>query len=150
MAPGLATIYGGSMATRRAVLPGLIALLLAAPDRTVADGSMQPGMWEITVTVEMPGTAMALPPTVQTQCMSQKDVDAEPVPSLDQGACRATDIRRAGSKVTWKLTCSGPTPGRGEGEITYQGPTAYDGWMTLETNGVVVRTRLQARRVGGC
>ena len=138
------------MTTRLAALLGLVGLAVAAPVPATAGGPMQAGMWEVTVTVEMPGMAMPLPPTVQTQCMSQKDVDADPVPNLDKGACRATDIRRAGSKVTWKLTCSGNPPGRGEGEITYQGSTAYDGWMTLEMSGVIVRSKIQARRVGGC
>ena len=39
---------------------------------------------------------MTLPPVVQTERMSKEQVNADPVPSLDKGACRATDIRRAG------------------------------------------------------
>ncbi len=102
----------------------------------------------MSVGVDSPG--MTLPPIVQSECMSKEQVNADPVPSLDKGACRAIDIRRSGSKVTWKVSCTGTLVGRGEGEITYRSPTAYDGWMTLETSGVTIRSKVQARRVGGC
>ena len=125
-------------------------LLMGMPGAATAADQMQAGMWEVSVSVEMPGMAMPMPPTTQTQCMTKEEANADPVPSLDKGACRATDIRRSGNKVTWKLICSGTPSGRGDGEITYQGPTAYDGWMTLETSGVTVRTKISARRIGGC
>jgi len=125
------------------------ALLLTLPPLASAAERAQPGLWEVSVQVELPGVSPP-PPTTQTECLSQKDVEADPVPSLDKGACRATDVRRSGDKVTWKVVCEGPLPGRGEGEITYQSPTAYDGWMTLETGGAVVRATLKARRLGGC
>ena len=125
-------------------------LFMGMPVAASAAEQMQAGMWEVSVSVEMPGMAMPMPPTTQTQCMTKEEANADPVPSLDKGACRATDIRRSGNKVAWKLTCSGTPPGRGEGEITYQSPTGYDGWMTLETGGITVRTKISARRIGGC
>jgi hypothetical protein len=138
------------MLIRAALLVSI--LFMGMPGAASAAEQMQAGMWEVSVTVEMPGMAMAMPmpPTTQTQCMTKEEANADPVPSLDKGACRATDIRRSGNKVSWKLTCSGTPSGRGEGEITYQGPTAYDGWMTLETSGVTVRSKVSARRIGGC
>jgi hypothetical protein len=125
----------------------VLALILAPLPARPAD-RVQPGLWEVTATVELPGAATPLPPTTQTACLSQHDVDAELVPELAKGGCRVSDARRSGDKVTWKLDC-GPA-GKGQGEIVYQGPTAYQGWMTLETGGTVVRTTIRAKRVGGC
>jgi hypothetical protein len=37
--------------------------------------------------------------------------------------------------------------GKGEGKIVYRSPSAYDGWMKLETGGTIVRTTIRAGRV---
>jgi len=125
----------------------LAAALLLSPAPSRAGGRMEPGLWEVSATVELPGTASP-PPTVQTECLSQKDVDADPVPEIDKGACKVTDIVRSGDRVTWKVDC-GPV-GKGEGELTYESPTTYQGWMKLETGGTTVKTTLRARRLSGC
>ena len=111
---------------------------------------MQPGLWEVTATVEVAGLNGALPPTTQTECLTQKDVDSDPVPEFDKAACRASDVHRSGGKITWVVVCSGALTGKGRGEIQYRSATAYDGAMTLETEGMVLRTTLRARRIGGC
>ena len=128
-------------------LVALATLSLAMPVAAGAGERMQPGLWEVTATVELPGTASPAP-TTQTECLSQKDVDADPVPEFEKGACQVTNARRSGDKVTWKLDCG--QIGKGEGEVVYRSPTAYDGWMKLETGGTVVRSTLRARRLGGC
>ncbi len=127
----------------------LIALATSgsAPTAALAAEPLQPGLWEVTATTELPGMASP-PPTQQTECLTQSQVDAEPAPGLAQGACKVTDVRRAGDRTSWKVDC-GPV-GKGAGEITVRSGTEYDGWMTLETGGTVVRTTLRARRVGKC
>ncbi len=137
------------MGVARLRFAGIVfALLLAAPLAARARERMQAGLWEVTATVEVPGAAMSPPPTTQTECLSQKDVEADPVPEVEKNGCRATNVRRSGDKVTWDLDC-GPT-GKGEGEIVVRSPTAYEGWMKLEASGMVVRTTIRARRLGGC
>jgi len=132
--------------------PLALALAVLAVPSAVRAGEktkMQPGQWEISAQVEAPGVG-TLPPTTQSECLSQQDVDADPVPSVDRGACRATDVQRQGDKVTWNLACTGAMPGQGKGEIVYRSATAYDGWMTFETGGTTVKTTVRARRVGDC
>lgn len=125
----------------------IASLSLGTPTLVRGAERMQPGLWEVTVTVELPGMASP-PPTTQTECLSQKDVDADPVPEIDKGACRVKDARRSGDRVTWKLDCG--QVGKGEGELVYRSPTTYEGWMKLETGGTVVRSSIRARRVSGC
>ena len=127
--------------------PFLVPLCLALPCRGLARERMQPGLWEVTAVVDLPGEPSPSP-TTQTECLSPKDVDSDPVPQMDKGACRVTDILRSGDKVTWKVDCG--QLGKGEGEIVYESPTAYQGWMKLEAGGTVVRTAIRARRLGGC
>ncbi len=123
-------VQRGIMRTRTAAV--LAAMLVAAPVGVRAAGHMQPGLWEVTATVELPGVASP-PPTTQTECLSQKDVDAELVPEIEKGSCKVTNIRRSGDRVTWLVDCG--EVGKGDGEIVYRSPTAYEGWMKLATGG---------------
>jgi len=125
----------------------LSAASLAAPAVVRAEEHLQPGLWQVTATVDLPGLASP-GPTTQTECVSQADAEADGLPTLEKGGCRVTDLKRSGSKVTWNLDC-GPV-GKGQGEIVYRSSTEYEGWMKLETAGTVVRTTLHAKRVGGC
>ena len=132
-------------ANRLALL--VAALSCATPILVRAEGRATPGLWEVTAKVELAGVVSPAP-TTQTECLSQKDVEADSVPEIEKGACRVTDVRRSGDKVSWKVDCG--AVGKGEGEIAYRSPTAYEGWMKLETGGTVVRTTLRAKRLGGC
>lgn len=127
----------------------LLSASIGIPQVANADRHhMEPGLWEVTSTVELPGVPNPPAPTTQTECLSQKDVDADPVPELSQGECRVTDALRSGDTVTWKLDCG--ATGKGEGQVEYRSPTEYQGFMKLETGGTVVRTVIRARRIGGC
>ncbi len=134
------------MKTRVLVL-GVAGLWLATSAAAREGERLQPGLWQVTATVEMPGTTSP-PPTTQTQCLSQDEVDADPAPGFSQGACQVTDVHRTGAKTTWKVDCG--ALGKGQGEVAVQSSTSYDGSMTLETAGVVIRTSIRARRLGKC
>jgi hypothetical protein len=125
----------------------LAALTLLAPAAAGAKGRTLPGQWEVAVTVALPLGAGDAPPTVQTECLSQADVDGDPLPTVDRGACRATDIRRTGDRVTWKVDCG--SLGQGGGELHYVSPTAWEGTLSL-TGGLPVRATFKARRTGDC
>jgi len=125
-------------------------LLFAALDVRSDEGHGEPGLWEITAQVEIPGQQAALPPSTETECLSQADLDAEPATTLDRGACRATDVQRSGNKVTWTITCDSPVSGKGKGEIAYRSSTEYAGAVTMEIAGTTVRTTVKAKRVGAC
>jgi len=123
------------------------AFLLVLPSLPVAAERIRAGLWEVTASVELPGVSSPSP-TKQTECLSEEDVEADRVPEIAQGACRVTDVRRSGDRVTWKLDCG--AVGKGEGEIVYRSPISYDGWMKLETGGTVVRTSIRAQRLRDC
>lgn len=134
------------MKTRTLAIVALAASCLAPRPARAAD-KLQAGLWEITAAVELPGTS-APAPTKQTECLTQAQVDAEPAPGIQQGACKVTDVRRAGGTTTWKLDCG--EVGKGSGEVKLKSATEYEGWMTLETGGATVRTTIRARRIDKC
>ncbi len=127
----------------RLALPLLAVALTALP--ALAREPMKAGRWQVSVSVTAAG--MAMPPTAQTECLSEADVNSESIGDLSQGACRATHGRRSDEGVTWDLECA---EGKGHGEVHYSSPTQYGGTMTLDVGGTAVKAVIDAHRVGDC
>ena len=141
------------MFTNMKLLVGLAMMLMALPEVGVAAPPMQPGLWEVTMTMEMPGMPMAMAPTKNTQCI--KDVgNTEKIIPKGQN-CALQNQNSAGDKITWTVMCKeGDTVMNGSGEITFKG-SSYEGFtkMTMKEGAdeaVQMTTRYSARRIGAC
>lgn len=118
-----------------------------------AELNMQPGMWETTITMHMPGMPMVPPPTTQRYCITQEDL----VPQDPQSAkdCQRLDHNIEGNTVTWNAECThngGVTVG--SGKITYAGDT-YQGSMEMEMRngpggGMKMTQTMVGHRIGDC
>ncbi|MEN8178757.1 MAG: DUF3617 family protein [Pseudomonadota bacterium] len=130
--------------------PTLLVLFSAATAVLALD--FQPGKWQITSKVEMPGMPVPMPPVTVTQCMTEQ----EPVPAKSaQGqACEVSEMNTQGNTVSWKMKCSDPSGGsEGSGHITYHGDT-FSGSIETKVGGtgggMVVTTQLSGKRLGNC
>jgi len=126
----------------------LSGVLLSLPSLAPAAEMMKPGLWEITTSMEMPGMPFQPPTQTMRHCYTEQEVKEEPVPKNDN--CKITDFKSSGSKVSWKLECKGEMAGKGEGEITYQGDSAYEGKATIQTQGMTMTTKYKGKRIGEC
>jgi hypothetical protein len=126
----------------------LFAALLLVPAYAVAADGMKPGLWEITTKVDMPGMPFQPPPTTVKHCYTAEEVKESPVPKDNN--CKVTDLKTSGSKTTWKVECTGEAAGKGEGEITYQGDSAYEGKTRMQTQGMTMAMQYKAKRLGDC
>ena len=134
---------------RTIVWIGLLAgatLFLPAP--APAAEMMKPGMWEITTSMEMPGMPFQPPPQTVRHCYTAQEVKEQPVPKDNN--CKVTDLKSSAGKVNWKVECKGEMAGKGEGQITYQGDSAYEGWTKMQTQGMNMTMKYKAKRVGDC
>jgi hypothetical protein len=69
-----------------------------------AASEMREGMWEITSSIDMPGMPVKVPPTVVRHCYTKEDVqDQKKVVANKNTDCTVTDMKKSGSKVTWKV-----------------------------------------------
>jgi hypothetical protein len=109
---------------------------------------MKPGLWEITVDLEIPGMPFQPPAQTIRQCYTAEDVKGEPVPADEN--CQITNYKSSGNKVTWQLECTGAMAGKGEGEIVFQGDSAYEGKATIQTQGMAMTTQYTGKRLGEC
>ena len=126
----------------------LCMVCLMIPAWSVAADGMKPGLWEITTKVDMPGMPFQPPPTTVKHCYTAQEVKESPVPKDNN--CKVTDLKTTGSKTTWKVECTGEAAGKGEGEISYQGDSAYEGKTRMQTQGMTMSMQYKAKRLGDC
>ena len=82
---------------------------------------------------------------------------AEIQPDLGAGRshsnCRVSDTTRSGSRMTFKIACTGNNPMTGTGDFTF-GANGYNGQIRIkgkmEGQDVDMTQAIDARRVGGC
>lgn len=132
-----------------------VSLALACPMANAGAG-FQDGLWEIASTMELGGMPMPGRPYVQTLCYTATDAadDGKIIPPVGDQECKVTEHQRAGSKLSWKVNCSGTNTGTGTGEIVLGGQS-YEGAVMLHTQdarlGPVDMTyKIKARRLGAC
>lgn len=132
------------------MLSTIISLYTALPVPVMASPNIQPGRWEITSTMEMPGMAFSMPATKHTQCITNQDL----VPQAQQGndKCQMLENTIYGDTVTWKVKCEseGGTM-TSEGKVVYHGGS-FDG--SVVTNGsqmpAGMTQKMTGKRIGEC
>lgn len=133
------------------------AILLAAGVAAEAGGGpppMQPGLWEITVRIDMQGTPVREATQTLRHCYTHRELEdgRNALPRAGPG-CEVADYRLSGNRATWTLQCAGPGAVRGGGEMTF-GTVAYVAtvWNEVEEQGRVLRVvqKIRAKRLGEC
>ena len=121
--------------------------LLAMTQFAYAQGSDD--QYDITVKMEMSG--MAMPPMSQRMCVKKGASDQDFVPRQEN--CRVSDMTRSGSRLTFKMTCTGNNPMTGTGDFTFVA-NGYNGQIRMkgkmEGQDMAMTQTIEARRVGGC
>jgi len=138
-------------AARLRALALAIALgLPAAP----ALAAMQPGLWELTMTVTVDGKPQTVP--AARECISQKDIDdGEKTLPRPDGKCTLSNVKRTPERATYDLACvKDALTTRGRAEIVFAAES-YEGKVNvtvMDRNnlGVPIAMALSAKRVGSC
>ncbi|MBL8524745.1 MAG: DUF3617 family protein [Betaproteobacteria bacterium] len=112
--------------------------------------NLKPGQYEYTTKTEMFGLSI---PVSFKQCVTQKDVDSNDAYVNKQGmdGCTPPDVKRNGSEISIKYTCSKPKmTGEGKGTVAADSFTFDMKVIQHEMNNSVVKTALTAKRIGDC
>ena len=139
-------------------LPLLLLALAAAPVWAADHPMTTPGLWEISVQMQMSGMPYAMPPRTVQQCVTQQMLDRNkgvPDPQTRPGSqCKLDGVQHSGGTTKWAMTCSGETPMHGEGSMTYDSASAYHGEMHLvmDMHGrqTEMTQTMQGKRIGDC
>ena len=137
------------------VMTASMLLALAPGAACAADPAIQPGLWEITITTQVPGAPTPQQHTTQ-HCIDKENAanmqNMAPLPGAD-AKCRKTDSRQSGNRYTYTMQCDQPKL-VSSGEIVVTS-TGYQGNMNTEINEpgtgkMQFAQQFSARRVGDC
>ena len=111
--------------------------------------NFNPGKWEITSEMQMPG-GMKMPPNTITQSMTKTDI----VPQNTQPGqeCVVTETKIVGNTVTWTMECKGQQGDmKGTGKLIYNGDT-FEGEMVMimSMGNMKITNKMSGRRIGDC
>ncbi len=113
------------MLTRMFILLFVIFMFLFSSISCEKGPNMKEGLWEITMTMEIPGMQMQMSPQTYTHCLTKKDM----VPQKEEPVqeCKMIKHNVKGDTVTWVIECKTPEgTAVSNGDITYRGDT-FDG-----------------------
>jgi hypothetical protein len=111
---------------------------------------MQPGLWEITMTMDMPG--LVIPPMKHKVCLSPEDVAGgeATIPKDDQSGCAVVDYSLKGNIATWSMNCPDMS---GKGHMTYSSDS-YSGSteLKMDVDGQIqeMKQTYTGKRLGDC
>ncbi len=124
--------------------PVVFALaMLAAPGSK--ELPREPGVWwEQVVAMTMSG--YSVPPRTSKLCVPTRQDRWTPPEDQGQQDCKTEELKRAGSKTSWTMVCSGGI--RSRGEITWSGDS-YAGTQTMTMPMGEARMTMTGRKVRG-
>ena len=125
-----------------------LAACLAAPQAQAQN--LKPGQYEYTTKTEVFG--MSIPMSFK-QCVTAQDVASQKAYVNQQGMedCTPPEVKRSGSEITIKYTCSKPKmTGEGKGTVTDDTFTMDMRVTQHELGNNVMKTALTAKRLGDC
>ncbi|AMM41995.1 conserved hypothetical protein, secreted [Candidatus Desulfofervidus auxilii] len=110
--------------------------------------NMKEGLWQITMTIEMPGMPMQMPPQTYTHCLTKKDM----VPQKEEPnqECRMVKRDIEGDTVTWVMECK-TSEGTAvfNGKVTYKG-NSFEGIIKMKQSGMEMTQNLKGKWIGEC
>jgi hypothetical protein len=125
------------------------AAMCALAVAQVAPAQGSDDQYDVTMKMEMPG--MVMPPMSQRICVKKGASDQDFIPRQEN--CRVSDTTRTGSRLTFKMTCTGNNPMTGTGDFTFVA-NGYNGQIRMkgkmEGQDMAMTQTIDARRVGGC
>ena len=133
-------------------LTALAAAMPALP--LTAAAAMTAGLYEYTITVNVPGAPANIPPQTMQRCLTAKDVDgnqAFEMPSAPNSDCQMRDLTQSGGQFAYKVACTKPQKidGAVKGSATATSIT-MDMVMTMEGLPGPMMQSITARRLGDC
>ena len=103
-----------------------VGYVATMPSAHAAAPNMKPGLWEVTVKMEMPGMPQGMQAQTTQRCITAKDLDdpRKVGPGADPrtaSQCEVSNYRMQGNTASWDMACKGPEQMKGSGSMTYQG-----------------------------
>lgn len=120
-----------------------LALLVGAAVAASAAAQPKGEEWEYTMTMEMQGIKMPLPPS--KVCLRP---DEGHTPEVEKH-CQLKERKTSGATTTFHIVCGPPEPGELKGSFTQKG-NRVEGRYTMKQGGEMMTVLADGRRLGAC
>lgn len=119
---------------------------------------MNPGLWEITTRMEMPGMPAQIPPMTMRHCYTAAEL-AKPGAGVPQSRddCKVENLNQTSTSTSWRVSCNSPRGNMtGDGHIQFKDGGSYQGTMKMTMEKGPAGAPMQmtqtysGRRVGDC
>ncbi len=125
----------------------LAVLFLFLSDISIAQ-NMNEGLWEITMTMEMPGTPTKMAPYTYTHCLTKKNM--VPQKQSPRQECKMVKTEVKGDTVSWVMECKTKEGmSTSNGRMTYSGNT-FEGVVKMRTASMEMTQNMKGRWIGQC
>jgi hypothetical protein len=128
----------------------ILVLAIAIPTFAAEGKSpMKPGKWQITITMDMPGMPMKMPPMTFTNCITKEQAENPQPPKAKQNDdCKVSDYKMDGNVVTWSMKCEKQNM-TGEGKITFSSDS-YEGESHMKMGEMEMSQKYAGKYLGEC
>ena len=131
----------------RASMFGLVVFALSVSMPAAQQAGAQGETWEHTMQATASG--MSMPAQTMTACQAKGAERAEPAPQMPDESCTMTTVQNAGSRTSFKVTCTQPEPMSGTGEVTWDGQkSSYTSTMTMTSSDGTITMKTSGKRLG--
>jgi hypothetical protein len=136
----------------------IVVLIVLAGAALVAQSPVRPGLWEVTMQMQMAGSPIQMPEMKSTRCVTPEDAKdpARSLPSGPEGRgrggksdCKMSDYKMSGNTATWKMVCTSPQAMTSTGEMTFT-DDSYTGTMKMDSPQGPMTMKMAGKRVGDC
>lgn len=136
------------MNTRILVIAILSFCFLVASTVMAGGPDMKEGLWQVTVTMEMPGMPMQMPPQTFTHCLTKEDYI--PYKEEPDKECKVIKFDTKGNTVTWTIRCKDEEgTSTGTGRVTYRGDT-FEGLIKFKDPEGEMNMSMKGKWIGKC
>ncbi|HEX9160845.1 MAG TPA: DUF3617 domain-containing protein [Thermoanaerobaculia bacterium] len=112
-------------------------------------GPMKAGKWQVTITTEMPGMPMKMPPTIFTTCVTKEQAENPQPPAAKKDSdCKISNYKLDGNTVTWTIECPKQKT-TGEGKIVYSSDS-YIGETHMKMSDMEMTQKYSGKYLGAC
>ncbi len=137
----------------------VLVFFLSAAGSAAAQASsnlIRQGLWQIIVTMSVPGMRAGVRPFTHRQCFTSRDVQygRDMLQINPASPCRFMDAHRSHGRVSWDLQCWGRPAASGHAWLTY-GRDRYEGAIVMRIDvprrgQMSVTEQVRGQRIGAC
>jgi hypothetical protein len=138
---------------KRAIQTGLLLCVLGCGPVLAEGVAVNPGLWEMTMTMQMPMLAAPQERTY-TDCVKETELNPEKFQMEQDSGCSVDDVNLDGDTISWSMACDGPMgPTTGQWSFTSDGDNVHgNGNMTANISGQPMEFTMTwtGSRLGDC